>query len=51
MLPHVDLHTPVSGDLSAGITCFDVKGKTPSEVIGELADRGIVGSGDKLVDD
>jgi selenocysteine lyase/cysteine desulfurase len=43
-MPHVDLHTPVSGELSAGITCFDIKGKTPSEVIGELADRGIVGS-------
>ena len=43
-MAHVDLHTPLSEELSAGITCFDVKGKTPSEVIGRLAERGVVGS-------
>jgi selenocysteine lyase/cysteine desulfurase len=43
-MAHVDLHTPLSEELSAGITCFDVKGKTPGEVIGHLGERGIVGS-------
>ena len=43
-MAHVDLHTPLSEELSAGITCFDVKGKTPRQVIDHLAERGIVGS-------
>ncbi len=43
-MAHVDLHTPLSDELSAGITCFDVKGKKPPEVIDHLAERGIVGS-------
>ncbi len=43
-MAHVDLHTPMSDDLAAGITCFDVKGKTPTEVIDHLQERGIVGS-------
>jgi selenocysteine lyase/cysteine desulfurase len=43
-MAHVDLHTPLSDDLSAGITCFDIKGKTPSQVVNHLAERGIVGS-------
>jgi selenocysteine lyase/cysteine desulfurase len=43
-MAHVDLHTPLSRDLAAGITCFDVKGKTPPEVIGHLEERGMMGS-------
>jgi selenocysteine lyase/cysteine desulfurase len=43
-MAHVDLHTPLSDDLCAGITCFDVKGKTPSQVIEHLSERGMVGS-------
>jgi selenocysteine lyase/cysteine desulfurase len=43
-MAHVDLHTPLSDELSAGITCFDVKGRTPQQVIGRLAERNIVGS-------
>ena len=43
-MAHVDLHTPLSGELSAGITCFDVKGKTPTQVIERLAQQSIVGS-------
>jgi selenocysteine lyase/cysteine desulfurase len=43
-MKHVELHTPMSRELSAGITCFDVKGKKPTEVIEHLGERGIVGS-------
>jgi selenocysteine lyase/cysteine desulfurase len=43
-MSHVELHTPLSDELSAGITCFDVRGKSPPEVIGHLARRNIVGS-------
>jgi selenocysteine lyase/cysteine desulfurase len=43
-MAHVDLHTPLKPELSAGITCFDVKGKTPPEVIEHLLQRGIMGS-------
>jgi isopenicillin-N epimerase len=43
-MSHVKLHTPMSDDLSAGIMCFDVKGKSPSQVIDHLAERGITGS-------
>lgn len=43
-MPHVTLHTPVSQDLSAGIVCFEIAGMTPSQVVGRLRQRGIVGS-------
>ncbi len=43
-MAHVDLHTPIPNDLASGITCFDVKGKTPSEVIAHLESRKIAGS-------
>lgn len=43
-MAHVDLHTPLSNDLAAGITCFDIKGRTPPEVIAHLLQRGVVGS-------
>ncbi len=43
-MAHVELHTPMSDELSAGIMCFDVKGKRPADVINRLAERGIMGS-------
>jgi selenocysteine lyase/cysteine desulfurase len=43
-MPHVNLHTPVSQDLSAGIVCFEVAGLTPRQVVEKLRQRKIVGS-------
>lgn len=43
-LPHVRLHTPMSPELSAGIICFEVDGHTPTEVVEELREDGIVAS-------
>jgi selenocysteine lyase/cysteine desulfurase len=42
--PHVTLHTPMSQDLSAGITCFEVAGLAPGQVVEKLRQRGIVSS-------
>jgi selenocysteine lyase/cysteine desulfurase len=41
---HVTLHTPTSRELSAGIVCFEVAGMSPSRVVTELRERGIVAS-------
>jgi selenocysteine lyase/cysteine desulfurase len=41
---HVDLHTPLADELACGITCFDVKGMTPDQVVSRLADKKIAGS-------
>jgi isopenicillin-N epimerase len=43
-MPHVTLHTPMSQELSAGITCFEVAGLTPRQVVEKLRHRNIVGS-------
>jgi isopenicillin-N epimerase len=43
-MPHITLHTPMSQDLSAGITCFEVAGMSPRQVVDKLRQRGIVGS-------
>ena len=40
----VHLRTPQSPGLSAGLVCFEVAGREPSEVVGRLASRGIVAS-------
>jgi isopenicillin-N epimerase len=40
----VTVVTPMADELSAGIVCFDVAGRTPGEVIRGLRERGIVGS-------
>lgn len=40
----VRLRTPQSPGLSAGLVCFEVAGRDPSEVVARLAARGIVGS-------
>ena len=43
-MKHVTLHTPLSQELSAGITCFEVAGLTPRLVVEKLRQRGVVGS-------
>lgn len=43
-MPHVTLHTPMSQDLSAGITCFEVVGMSPRQVVERLRQHNIVGS-------
>ncbi len=40
----VRLRTPQSPGLSAGLVCFEVAGRDPSEVVARLASRGIVAS-------
>ncbi len=43
-MDHVDLITPLSPDLSAGIVCFDVEGYSAQGTVDALSDRGIVAS-------
>jgi len=43
-MPHVTLQTPMSQDLSAGITCFEVAGMQPRQVVEKLHQRSIIGS-------
>ncbi len=38
-MPHVTLYTPQSRELSSGIVCFDVAGKTAFEVVETLQKR------------
>jgi selenocysteine lyase/cysteine desulfurase len=40
----VRMRTPQSPGLSAGLVCFEVAGRDPSQVVGRLASRGIVAS-------
>ena len=40
----VRLRTPQSPGLSAGLVCFEVAGRDPSEVVARLASRRIVAS-------
>jgi selenocysteine lyase/cysteine desulfurase len=40
----VRLRTPHSPGLSAGLVCFEVVGRDPSDVVAQLASRGIVAS-------
>ncbi len=40
-LPGVTLHTPRDPALSAGISCFEVRGLAPGEVVGRLAEKKI----------
>ncbi len=39
---NVNLHTPISEELSAGIVCFEVNGFSPYEVVKRLEDRNII---------
>lgn len=43
-MPHIRLHTPRSPELSAGIICFEVAGRQPSDVVAHLRDSGIIAS-------
>lgn len=43
-IPGVTLHTPRDPALSAGINCFEVKGKTPEQVVAALLQRMILAS-------
>jgi isopenicillin-N epimerase len=40
-IPGVTLHTPRDRSLSAGISCFEVRGLTPAQVVGRLAAKKI----------
>jgi isopenicillin-N epimerase len=42
--PKVKLHTPREAALSGGICCFEVQGRAPGEVVGELLKRKIIAS-------
>jgi len=44
-LKNVTLRTPLDGARSAGIVCFDVRGRTPERVVEELGARKIVATG------
>ena len=41
-MPHVELHTPRSDRLSAGLVCFDVRRMSPETVVRRLRERRIV---------
>lgn len=41
-MSHVRLITPRDDALSAGIVCFNVEGRSPSDVVAHLAERDIV---------
>ncbi|MEQ7921708.1 aminotransferase class V-fold PLP-dependent enzyme [Xanthomonas sp. WHRI 1810A] len=41
-MPHVTLHTPLEAELSAGIVCCDIKGRTPVEVVKALKRQNII---------
>jgi isopenicillin-N epimerase len=42
--PKIKLHTPMSGDLSAGLVAFEVAGVTPADVVKQLLAKRIVAS-------
>jgi isopenicillin-N epimerase len=41
-MAHVEVHTPMASALSSGITCFDVKGLAPGEVVRRLLAKKII---------
>lgn len=43
-MPHVNLRTPLSPELSSGIICFDVASMRPMAVVERLHRRGIIAS-------
>ena len=42
--PRVRVHTPMSGELSAGLVAFEVQGVAPAEVVKQLLARRIIAS-------
>jgi selenocysteine lyase/cysteine desulfurase len=40
----IKLHTPMSGDLSAGLVAFEVEGVAPADVVRQLLERRIIAS-------
>lgn len=42
--PKVTLHTPMSGDLSAGLVAFEVAGIKPGDVVKQLLAKRIIAS-------
>ncbi|HEV8693171.1 MAG TPA: aminotransferase class V-fold PLP-dependent enzyme [Lysobacter sp.] len=42
--PKIKIHTPMSGDLSAGLVAFEVDGLKPEEVVKRLLDKKIIAS-------
>ena len=43
-ISHIIVQTPLSQELSAGITCFEVAGIQPRQVVEKLRQRGIISS-------
>jgi isopenicillin-N epimerase len=43
-MEHVQLVTPMSESLSSGLTCFDVTGMSPWDVVGRLREKQIIAS-------
>jgi selenocysteine lyase/cysteine desulfurase len=41
-MSHVNLHTPMSSQLSSGLVCFDVDGVAPEIVVKRMHDKGII---------
>lgn len=41
-MQHVKLHTPMADELSAGIVCFEVRGRSAKVVVQRLGEHGIV---------
>jgi isopenicillin-N epimerase len=41
-MPHVRVRTPFSEALSAGITCFEVPGRKPADVVRHLEEKRII---------
>jgi selenocysteine lyase/cysteine desulfurase len=43
-MPHVQLHTPLDDNLSAGMVCFEVRGLQPQQVVQRLLRKKIIAS-------
>lgn len=43
-MDHVTLHTPMAEEVSAGIVCFEVRGRSAEETVEALRDRQVVAS-------
>ncbi len=43
-IPKVKLHTPMSNTLSAGITCFEIQGMEPKQIVEKLYARKVIAS-------